>query len=148
MMCSSSSRRDNSVRDNGLIQFFSAPTWRSSFQSLILPSGFQPSQRPANTNGESFFILIEYGVFSPSALAMFLPGSKATFDRIAFADYTMTTEKFTIWTCQKDQINDGRQFLGCTRMDSTEVQNTINDALNQARVAITEKEERHWNGRR
>jgi hypothetical protein len=39
MMCSSSSRRDNSVRDNGLIQFFSARNWRSSIQSLIDVSG-------------------------------------------------------------------------------------------------------------
>jgi hypothetical protein len=73
-----------------------------------------------------------------NAMAMFLPGSKETFSRIEFAASVIDNREIYDLGLPEDQINDGRDFLGCTRLDSTEVQNTINDALNQARVAIRE----------
>ena len=35
-----------------------------------------------------------------------------------------------------DQINDGREFLGCTRLDNDGVQKVIDEALNKARTAV------------
>lgn len=35
-----------------------------------------------------------------------------------------------------DQINDGREFLGCTRLDDQGVQRVIDDALSSARIAV------------
>jgi hypothetical protein len=35
-----------------------------------------------------------------------------------------------------DQVNDGREFLGCTRLDDTGAQKVIDDTLNKARTAV------------
>jgi len=61
---------------------------------------------------------------------------KAAFNRIAFAvDLVDYREVYDLGLPEED-TNDGREFLGCTRLNNTEVRKKINDALNQARVAI------------
>jgi hypothetical protein len=64
-----------------------------------------------------------------------LIGDKST-QRIMFA--VTVVERLEIEDRGLDiaQVNDGREFLGCTRLDNAAVQHIIDDTLNKARILI------------
>jgi hypothetical protein len=68
-------------------------------------------------------------------------GRTPSWNRIVFALGVIDSAEIYDLDVPEDQVNDGREFLGCTRLDDTGIQNTINDALNEAGVAIREKRE-------
>ncbi|PSJ58460.1 hypothetical protein [Kumtagia ephedrae] len=69
-----------------------------------------------------------------NALAIF--GNTMSFQRIEFAAGVIDNREIYDLGLLPDQVNDGREFLGCTRLDDTGVQNAINDAINKAPAAI------------
>jgi len=56
--------------------------------------------------------------------------------RIASAKFIVENREIADHDLLEDQVNDGREFLGCTRLDNAGVQKIIDSALNQARAAI------------
>ncbi len=58
--------------------------------------------------------------------------------RIMFANIVVRMREIPDWSgsVPHDQINDGRQFLGCTRLDDAGVQRIIDDSLARARAAV------------
>jgi hypothetical protein len=58
--------------------------------------------------------------------------------RIIFANIVVKMREIPDWSgsVPDDQINDGREYLGCTRMDDPGVQQVINDSLTAARAAV------------
>lgn len=75
-----------------------------------------------------------------NAEALFLPARKPAFDRIEFAAGVIDRGEIYDLGLPEDQVNDGREFLGCSRLDDKGVQNTITDALTQATVMINGKQ--------
>jgi hypothetical protein len=59
--------------------------------------------------------------------------------RIMFANIVVRMREIPDWTSSvpDDQINDAREFLGCTRLDDAGVQRTIDDSLATARAAFS-----------
>jgi hypothetical protein len=57
-------------------------------------------------------------------------------NRIKFAIRVVENREIYDLGLPDDQVNDGREFLGCTRLDDKEVQNIITTAINKAKFAI------------
>jgi hypothetical protein len=57
-------------------------------------------------------------------------------ERIKFACTVVRSREIEDRGLPADQVNDGREFLGCTRLDDPGVRNTIDVALNNARLAV------------
>ncbi len=69
-----------------------------------------------------------------NALAMF--GNTLSFHRIEFAAGVINNREIYELGLPDDQVNDGREFLGCTRLDDSGVLSAIQDALNKAPAVI------------
>jgi hypothetical protein len=63
--------------------------------------------------------------------------SKIAFNKVQFALGVVDQHEIYDLGLPDDQVNDGREFLGCTRVDDKGVQREIESALNEARVAIS-----------
>jgi hypothetical protein len=59
------------------------------------------------------------------------------FARIEFAIGVVDTREIKDFSIPLDQVNDGREFLGCTRLSDTGVQQIIDDALVAARAMVS-----------
>lgn len=59
------------------------------------------------------------------------------FARVLFATDVIEYGEIEDHGLPEDQVNDGRVFLGCTRMDEAGVREAINDALGRARATST-----------
>jgi len=59
------------------------------------------------------------------------------FSRVVFAVTVIDRREIEDFGIPEDQVNDGREFLGCTRLDDDGVQQKINEALNTARGQLT-----------
>jgi hypothetical protein len=70
----------------------------------------------------------------PSADRMSVLGQPA-FSRLVFAVSVIEYREIEDHGVPEDQVNDGRVFLGCTRLDEPGVWRAINDALVRARAA-------------
>jgi hypothetical protein len=70
--------------------------------------------------------------------ALFMGSSigAAGMDRIAFGVAVVDRHEITPAGLPRDQTNDAREFLGCTRLDDAGVQFTIDSAINKAKAAI------------
>jgi len=60
----------------------------------------------------------------------------AAFSRIMFALRVIEQKEIQDFGIPEDQVNDGREFLNCTRLDDDGVKNKINEALTTARGQI------------
>ena len=69
-----------------------------------------------------------------NALAIF--NYTSSFHRIEFAAGVIDNREIYDLGLPDDQVNDGREFLGCTRLDDAGVQSAIQDALNKAPAVI------------
>jgi hypothetical protein len=56
--------------------------------------------------------------------------------RLRFARQVIVGREIYDFGIAEGQVNDGREFLGCTRLDDDGVKRTIEVALNDARIAI------------
>ena len=59
---------------------------------------------------------------------------KGAFARVTFAISVIEYREIEDLGIPDDQVNDGREFLGCTRLDDAGVWTAINDALAKAKV--------------
>lgn len=73
------------------------------------------------------------GVIKVTAAGML---TKKAFSRIVFAINCVSGREICDLGIPEDEINDGREFLGCTRLDEDGVKKEIESALNEARIAI------------
>lgn len=56
--------------------------------------------------------------------------------RINWALWVVDGREIRDFGLPDDQVNDGREYLGCTRLDDAEVQKLIDGALSRAKVAV------------
>lgn len=54
--------------------------------------------------------------------------------RVGFAEGVVLGREIKDYGLPRGEVNDGRQYLGCTRLDDTEVQQIINATLNRAKI--------------
>jgi hypothetical protein len=60
----------------------------------------------------------------------------ASLNRIERARHIVELREIQDDGLDNDQVNDGREFLGCTRLDDPGVQKVIDDSLNKARTLV------------
>jgi hypothetical protein len=63
-------------------------------------------------------------------------GPEAT-KRMTWATWVITGREIRDFGLPLDQVNDGREYLGCTRLDDAGVRKIINDTLTRARTEAT-----------
>ena len=61
------------------------------------------------------------------------------YKRVLFANIVVQMREIPDWTgsLSEEQINDGRVYLGCTRLDDAGIKRTIDDALGKARSVVS-----------
>jgi hypothetical protein len=103
------------------------PSWREAVDALSRLAMFDMLPALASVT------LNDRGNVQAQASQQLVPDA---FDRICFARFVVEQREISDFGIPAEQVNDGRQYLGCTRMDDSDVQAEITAALSLARTQL------------